>query len=73
MKGESIMNELNIEKRIENVLNILNGLTLTGFQQFNAVAEAMKQLGAISRDVQAEKAKEAMPEESPNEGEHFAE
>lgn len=57
------MNDLNIEKRIENVLNILNGLTLTGFQQFNSVAEAMKQLAAINRDIQAVKAKEEKPEE----------
>lgn len=57
------MNDLNIEKRIENVLNILNGLTLTGFAQFNAVAEAMKQLAAINRDIQAVKAKEEKPEE----------
>lgn len=51
------MNELNITQRIEQVLNILNNLTLTGFQQFNSVAEAMKQLAAINRDLQ-EKAKE---------------
>lgn len=57
------MNDLNIEKRIETVLNILNGLTLTGFNQFNAVAEAMKQLAAINRDIQAVKAKEEKPEE----------
>ena len=57
------MNDLNIEKRIETVLSILNGLTLTGFNQFNAVAEAMKQLAAINRDIQAAKAKEEKPEE----------
>lgn len=56
------MNDLNIEKRIENVLNILNSLTLTGFAQFNAVSEAMKQLAAINRDLQAQ-AKEEKPEE----------
>lgn len=59
------MNDLNIEKRIENVLNILNGLTLTGFAQFNAVAEAMKQLAAINRDIQASEAKKEAEPKKP--------
>lgn len=53
------MSEPTISQRIENVLNILNSMTLTGFQQFNSVAEAMKQLAAINRDIQVEQAKQA--------------
>ena len=45
------MSELHIHERINNVLNILNGLTLTGFQQFNAVATAMKELAALDQDI----------------------
>lgn len=55
------MNE--ITQRIENILNILNSLTLTGFQQFNAVAEAMKQLAAINRDLQAQAKEEPEKDE----------
>ena len=66
------MNDLNITQRIETVLNILNSMTLTGFQQFNSVAEAMKQLAAINRDIQAlEQA--AQKQEDVNEPEHQAE
>lgn len=57
------MSELHIHERINNVLNILNGLTLTGFQQFNAVATAMKELAAVDQDIKkAEEAAKADPE-----------
>ena len=54
------MSELHIHERINNVLNILNGLTLTGFQQFNAVATAMKELAALDQDIV--KAEQSEPE-----------
>lgn len=44
--------ELHITERINNVLNILNSLKLSGFDQWNPVCEAMKQLASISQDVQ---------------------
>lgn len=45
------MSELHIHERINNVLNILNSLTLTGFHQFNAVSTAMKELAALDQDI----------------------
>lgn len=46
------LNELNIPQRIDQVLNIISGMTLTGYQQFNAAAQAIQQLAGISQDVQ---------------------
>lgn len=46
------MNEsLRIHDRLSNVLNILNNLTLTGFQQFNAVSVAMRELASLDQDI----------------------
>ncbi len=62
------MSELHIHERLNNVLNILNGLTLTGFQQFNAVAMAMKELAALDQDiVKAEQPEEVKLEVLPDE------
>lgn len=62
------MSELHIHERINNVLNILNSLTLTGFQQFNAVAMAMKELAALDQDiVKAEQPEEVKLEVLPDE------
>lgn len=46
------MNELHIPQRIDEILNILNGLPLRGYEQWNPVVEVMKRLAAISQDVQ---------------------
>lgn len=62
------MSELHIHERLNNVLNILNGLTLTGFQQFNPVAMAMKELAALDQDiVKAEQPEEVKLEVLPDE------
>ncbi len=62
------MSELHIHERINNVLNILNSLTLTGFQQFNAVSTAMKELAALDQDiVKAEQPEEVKLEVLPDE------
>lgn len=45
------MSELHIHERIQSCLNILNGMTLTGFTQFNAVSTVMKELAAMDRDI----------------------
>ena len=50
--------ELHITDRIDNVLNILNAMKLSGFDQWNPVCEAMKQLAALSQDVQKYEEKE---------------
>ena len=63
------MNDLNITQRIETVLNILNNMTLTGFQQFNSVAEAMKQLAALNRDIREAEAKKESPAGQPEQSE----
>lgn len=49
---------LKIPERIDTILNILQYIPrLQGFDQWNPVCEAMKQLADLSRDVQeAEKA-----------------
>jgi hypothetical protein len=57
------MSELHIHERINNALNILNSLTLTGFQQFNAVSTVMKELAALDRDIaKAEQEEKKEPE-----------
>lgn len=62
------MSELHIHERIQNALNILNGMTLTGFNQFNAVATVMKELAtldqAIQQNEQAQKAEEKADEQA---------
>jgi len=52
---------LKIPERIDTILNILQNIPrLQGFDQWNPVCEAMKQLADLSRDVQeAEKGQEA--------------
>lgn len=52
------MSELHIHERIQSCLNILNGMTLTGFTQFNAVSTVMKELAAMDRDIANEEKKE---------------
>lgn len=52
------MSELHIHERIQSCLNILNGMTLTGFTQFNSVATVMKELAAMDRDIANEEKKE---------------
>ena len=54
------MPELHIHERINSVLNILDRLTLTGFQQFNAVSTAMRELATLDQDIA--KAEQAEPE-----------
>lgn len=67
------MQELHIHERINNVLSILDRLTLTGFTQFNAVSTAMKELAALDRDItNAEKSEpevklEVVPDEQTRE------
>ena len=45
------MNELHIHERIDQILTILNNIPLRGFDQANGVAEAMKGLAALDRDI----------------------
>ena len=66
------MSELHIHERINNALNILNSLTLTGFQQFNAVSTVMKGLAALDQDIakaeqEEKKEPEVKLEEQPDE------
>ena len=66
------MSELHIHERINNALNILNSLTLTGFQQFNAVSTVMKGLAALDQDIakaeqEEKKEHEVKLEEQPDE------
>lgn len=57
------MSELHIHERIQSCLNILNGMTLTGFTQFNAVSTVMKELAAMDRDIsKAEQEEKKEPE-----------
>ena len=65
------MNEnLHITERIDNVLNILNAMKLSGFDQWNPVCEVMKQLAALSQDVQKYEEKEReKDQEKPEEAE----
>lgn len=66
------MNEsLHIHERLNNVLSILDHLTLTGFQQFNAVSVAMRELASLDQDIaKAEKEQqEAAPAEEADEEE----
>ena len=49
------MKELKIPERIDTILNILQNIPrLQGFDRWNPVCEAMKQLADLSRDVQEE-------------------
>lgn len=57
------MAELHIHERINNVLSILDRMTLTGFQQFNAVSTVMKELAALDRDVASAEKAEEKPDE----------
>ena len=43
--------ECHIHERLNNVLNVLNRMTLTGFQQFDSVATAMKELAALDQEI----------------------
>ena len=61
--------ELHITERIDNVLNILNAMKLSGFDQWNAVWEAMKQLASISQDVQKYEKEHEKDQEQPEEAE----
>ena len=45
------MSELHIHERINNVLSILDHMTLTGFQQFNAVVSSMRELANLDQDI----------------------
>ena len=45
------MNELHIHERIDQILTVLNNIPLRGFDQINGVAEAMKGLAALDRDI----------------------
>lgn len=67
------MNEsLHIHERLNNVLSILDHLTLTGFQQFNAVSVAMRELASLDQDIaKAEKEQQeaAAPAEEADEEE----
>lgn len=60
---------LHITERIDNVLNILNAMKLSGFDQWNPVCEAMKQLAAISQDVQKYENGHEKDQEQPEEAE----
>lgn len=61
--------ELHITDRIDNVLNILNSLQLSGYAQWNPVCEAMKQLASLSQDVQRYEAEHAEQEKPKEEAE----
>lgn len=61
--------ELHITERIDNVLNILNSMKLSGFDQWNPVCEAMKQLASISQDVQKYEKEHEKDQEKPEEAE----
>lgn len=64
------MNEnLHITDRIDNVLNILNSMKLSGFDQWNPVCEVMKQLAALSQDVQKYEKEHEKDQEQPEEAE----
>ena len=45
------MNEIHIHERLNAVLNVLDRMTLQGYQQFNAVATAMKEIAALDQDI----------------------
>lgn len=62
------MSELHIHERLNNVLNILNNLTLTGFQQFNAVSMVMRELASLDQDI-AKAEKEQQEAAAPDEEE----
>lgn len=61
--------ELHITDRIDNVLNILNSMKLSGFDQWNPVCEVMKQLAALSQDVQKYEKDHEKDQEQPEEAE----
>ena len=61
--------ELHITERIDNVLNILNTMKLSGFDQWNPVCEAMKQLASLSQDVQKYEKEHEKDQEQPEEAE----
>ena len=61
--------ELHITERIDNVLNILNSMKLSGFDQWNPVCEAMKQLASLSQDVQKYEKEHEKDQEKPEEAE----
>jgi hypothetical protein len=64
------MNEnLHITERIDNALNILNSMKLSGFDQWNPVCEAMKQLASLSQDVQKYEKDHEKDQEQPEEAE----
>ena len=64
------MSELHIHERLNNVLNILNGLTLTGFQQFNAVSVVMRELASLDQDIAKAEKEQQLPAEETDEEEH---
>lgn len=43
--------ELHVHERLNNVLNILNRVSLTGFQQIDSVATVMKELAALDQEI----------------------
>lgn len=59
------MPEIHIHERLNAVLNILDRMTLQGYQQFNAVATAMKEIASLDQDIlkaeQAAKEEEVAP------------
>lgn len=56
-----------IQKTINNAMNIIDNMTLTGYQQFALAAEAMHQLDLANQTVQGLLKEEpvAAPEEAP--------
>jgi len=60
---------IHIIERIDNVLNILNSLKLSGFDQWNSVCESMKQLASISHDVQKYEKEHEKDQKQPEEAE----
>lgn len=58
--------ELHITARIDNVLNILDSLKLSGFDQWNPVCEAMRQLASLAQDVQKYEKDQEQPSAHPD-------
>lgn len=61
------MNEIHIHERLNMILNILDRMTLQGYQQFNAVSTAMKEIAALDQEIlKAEQEAKAKEEADPD-------
>lgn len=62
------MQELHIHDRLNNIISILDRLTLTGFSQFNSVATSIRELATLDQDIYKwENETKEQPKEEPKE------